>query len=107
MSDNEILKEVQQEFPNAEYEKTITRSAMRIAAATGIICTVIMIIVEWLAFKKFDFGKPFLIMLIAGLIDIVEWSKLRAKKSLIIMGCLKLLFASIFLLLYITSLIGV
>ena len=108
MKDNdEILQAIQELQPVGEYEKTITRSALKIAAIIGIICMLIMTLVEWLVVNKFDFGKPFLIALIAGLTDIIEWNKQKDKKSLRVFGILELLFAALCLFLYIVGLTGV
>lgn len=107
MEDDDILRAVQAEQPVEEYEKTVARSALRIAAAVGLVCAMIMVIVELLIVKKFDFGKPFLIALIAGLTDIIEWHRRKEKKFLMIRGILALIFSAFLLLLYITSMAGV
>ncbi len=107
MQDDDILRAIQDGKPVEEYENTVARSALRIAAAVGVICAMIMTIVECLVIKKIDFGKPFLIALIAGLADIIEWYRRKEKKSLEIFGILKLLFAAFCLALYIVSMTGV
>ena len=107
MSDEDILKVVQEVPPVAEYEKSVTRSVMKIVTAIVISCLIVMIIAEWLIFKKADFGKPFLIALWGGLMDTIEWHRLREKKSLRITGFCQLLVAAFCLLCYVVSLVGV
>lgn len=106
MNKEDILKAVQETSSKGEYEKTVARSALHIAIFVGIICALIMILIEWWVFKKFDFGKPFLIALTAGLADILEYKGNKLKK-MFIMGVCKLIFAAFLLLMYIFMLMGV
>ncbi len=107
MQDDDILRAIQDEKPVEEYENTVARSALRIAAAVGVICAMVMTVVECLVAKKIDFGKPFLIALIAGLTDVIEWHRRKEKRSMEIFGILKLIFAALCLVLYIVSILGV
>ncbi len=107
MQDDNILRAVQEEQPVAEYEQSIVRSALRVAAAIGVIFAMIMTIAEYLIVNNIDFGKPFLIALTAGLADIIERRSRKERKSLLFFGILKLIFAAFCLLLYIVCLIGV
>lgn len=106
MENNDILNAVQEGPVKGEYENAVTRSALHIAIAVGIACAIIMTILEWFVFKKFDFGKPFLIALTSGLTDILEWKRNKTKKMLV-KGICTLLFAAFLLLLYIAVLTGV
>lgn len=106
MDNDDILKAAQEAPVNEEYERTVSRSALHIAIAIGITCALIMIAAEWFVFKKFDFGKPFLIVLTSGLADLLEQKKNQSKKMLIT-GIIKTIFATFLLLLYITTLMGV
>ena len=107
MSNEDILKTIQEETPIGEYEDRVNSSALRVAAAVGIICAIVMVIVELLIVKKCDFGKPFLIALIAGIADVYEWHKTKNKKMIKIRGILSLIFAAFLLMLYIIGLTGV
>ena len=106
MKNNDILNAVQEGTVKGEYENAVTRSALHIAIAVGIACAIIMTVLEWFVFKKFDFGKPFLIALTSGLTDILEWKHNKTKKMLV-KGICTLLFAVFLLLMYIAVLTGV
>ena len=106
MKNEDILNAVQEGPVKREYENAVSRSALHIAIAVGIACAIIMTVIEWFVFRKFDFGKPFLIAITAGLADILEWRQNKTKKMLI-RGVCTLLFPIFLLLLYIAVLTGV
>ncbi len=106
MRNDDILNAVQEGPVTGEYENAVTRSALHLAIAVGIACAIIMTVLEWFVFKKFDFGKPFLIALTSGLTDILEWKRYK-KKKILVKGICTLLLAVFLLLLYITVLTGV
>lgn len=106
MTNDELLEAVQEEPVHDEYEREISQMAGRIAVATGIICLMVMFLVEWFLLKQYDFGKPFLVFLMSGIADVIEGRK-KTKRFMFIRGIGSLLLAVLFLLIYITRLMGV
>ena len=103
MDREEILKLASQTEPVAEHEKQVARNALRQAAIVAIVACMIMVIVEWFVFKKFDFGKPFLIAVTESLANILESHRSGDKKMKVI-GILGLVFSAFLLALYIGGL---
>lgn len=105
MSNEDILKAVQKQAPNDEYERGVSFSALKIAIAAGVFCMAVMFFVEWFVVKSYDFGKPFLIFLMSGLSDVIEARK-RKKGIMMTVGIIALALAAFCLLAYIAGLMG-
>ena len=103
MNRDEILKAVSQAEPVAENERYVARNALRQAAIVAVVVCMIMVILEWFVFKKFDFGKPFLIAVTESLANVLESHKSGNKKMKVI-GILGLVFSAFLLVLYIGGL---
>ena len=103
MNRDEILEAVSKSEPVAEHEKYIARNALKLAAVVAVVACMGMVIVEWFVFKKFDFGKPFLIALTESLANVLE-SRKSGNKKMKIIGILGLIFSAFLLALYIGGL---
>lgn len=87
----------------AENEKYVARNALRQAAIVAVVACMIMVILEWFVFKKFDFGKPFLIAVTESLANVLE-SRKSGNKKMKVIGILGLVFSAFLLVLYIGGL---
>ena len=105
MNDFEKILQAAQKSPVAENERCITRKSVGISAIVGLTVCIVMILVEWFVFKKFDFGKPFLIFLMTAISDLVEYGHLK-KKTTLIRGVLEVVLALFCLLMYIGGLLS-
>lgn len=106
MANDDILKAIQEQTPNDEYERSVNVSAIKVAVACGVVCAAIMFLVEWFVVKSYDFGKPFLIFLMSGVADVFEARK-RKKGATMTAGIVALILAAFCLLAYIAGLMGV
>jgi hypothetical protein len=104
MTNEEILKAVQNE-KNDEFEQKEANRSLMLGAAVAIAVCVIMIIVEWVVLKKVDYGKPTIIFVFSGAADLYEGIKNKKRKSKII-GIVELILAVIGLGLYIGAIIA-
>ena len=104
MTNEEILKAVQNE-KNDEFEQREANRSVIFGAAVAIAVCVIMIIVEWVVLKKVDYGKPTIIIVFSGAADLYEGIKNKKRKSKII-GIVELILAVIGLGLYVGAIIA-
>lgn len=103
MNRDEILNAVSNEKPTDEFGAQIARRGAGIGAAVGIIICVIMVVVELLIFKKLDFGKPAIILVMSSVSYIYEG--IRSKKfGYIIGGIILGIIALALLVLYVGAL---
>ena len=106
MEDDKILAAVQNDAPRDEYETKTSDNALKIGVAVGLFCMAAMFVTEWFVLQTYDFGKPFLIMLIAGIADLIEGRRLH-KRYMIVKCVIEFALAIFFLLAYTTILMGV
>lgn len=103
MNREEILNTISNEKPTDEFEAQVARRGAGIGAAVGIIICVVMFVVELVIFKKLDFGKPAIILVMSAVSYIYEG--IRRKKTITILcGGIAGVFALAFLILYVGAL---
>lgn len=103
MNNEEVLKAVQTcNEPNDEYERNVTQKGLLYSMTIAVAVSIAMVIAEMLIFKKVDYGKPALVLLICGISTIYESSKIERRK--LITGILELIVAAVFVILYIGAL---
>ena len=100
--DDEILK-IAQGNVVAEAEDANERKAVTNAVAFGILLLTAMIVAECIIVKQIDFGKPALLVSISALTNIFEGRRNKVKK-LVVSGIVKVIFAILFLILYVGGL---
>lgn len=93
-----------QEHPVSENEDRIYRKAVFWAIVTSVIFLFVMMFFERFVFDRFDFGKPFILVAFAAIIDLVEAHDLKNKKTLA-KGIYKAVFALLLLILWIGGLL--
>ena len=101
MTNEEILKAAQNSQEDiGEYEKEVVRKSLSYGAALGVAICTIMILIELLLVKKMDFGKPALLIAIAGYANFYEGSRNKIRKKMM-KGIIELVVAAFVVLLYI------
>lgn len=103
MNRDEILNAVSKEKPTDEFEAQVARRGAGIGAAVGIIICVTMFVLELLIFKKYDFGKPAIIITMGAVSYIYEGIR-RKKVGSVIGGVISGIVALVFLILYVGAL---
>ena len=104
MSNIDEILSAAQESPVSENEDRIFRKAVRWAIMAMLIFLIAMSLIERFVFKRIDFGKPFIVVAFAAIVDLVEAHELKNKKSLA-KGIVKGVFALFLLLLWIGGLL--
>ena len=100
MNPNEILKAAQENNAGpgeAELEKS--RNGLLYALMVGVALCVIMIVVEFIIFKKPDFGKPAILLSIASVSNMYEGARTGQKRMKVI-GIVEAIFACICIIMY-------
>lgn len=100
---DEILSAAQ-EHPVSENEDRIFRKAVFWAITVSVIFLFVMMFCERFVFKRIDFGKPFIVIAFAAIIDLVEAHDLKNKKTFA-KGIFKTVFALFLLLLWMGGLL--
>ena len=103
MNDDEMILLAAQEQPVEENENYVVRKAMRLAAIVAICLVIAMFLVEAFAFRKFEFGKPLILTIVAAIIDLYEGRELN-KKGMRVRGAVEVAFAIFLLILYVGGL---
>lgn len=101
MNREDILRAVQSEKQETgEYERSVARKAVMYGSAVGVLLCIVMLALELWVFKKMDFGKPTILLVICGFADLYE-GKMCKGKRLVIKGLAEMAIAVFFLLAYI------
>lgn len=103
MDREEILKAVKEQGKtdiNNEFEISIERKAVLTGMSVGIILCVSMIIFELLVVKRFDWGKPVVLLSVSSVTELYEGIVNKDKKKTICGACLAII-AALFLIIYI------
>ena len=103
MNERDEILLAAQEQPVTENEDYAFRRAIRSALIVTISIFLVMGVSEMLVFRKVDFGKPMLLFLFCGVLDIAEARQLQSRKKTI-RGILLLIASAFFALLYIGGL---
>lgn len=104
MTREEILEVAQKQTENyGEYERTVTRKSLKLGMTVAILIWVIMIVLEYCIFRKPDFGKATLVLIIAGLSNSFEGKKLKKMKQLVC-GIVEIILAVLFFFIYLGAL---
>ena len=105
MKPEEILKVVQEESsPIEEYENMIAKKAINFGVIGGVILCLLLVSIEYLLTKSFDFGKVSIIFLIHGVANFYE-GIVRKRKSMIIMGAVDCILTFVFIIGFIGDLL--
>ncbi len=85
MNREDILKAAQEQSPKVgEFEsKTQTKGAV-IGALVALVVALVMFYVEYLVFRRVDYGKPAIILLISFISDLHDGIKLKIKRKIVI-----------------------
>lgn len=106
MKADEILKAAQDNPDNVgEHERYISTKALLWGFVIGIGSLIIMIMLELVINNKIDFGKPFLLFFIGGIIDFYD-GLVRKKKLNAFLGIALIILSLFFLLAYIGVLLS-
>lgn len=101
MNPEEILKAAQNEHQDlGEYERMIARKAANTGVILGVILCLLLIFIEYLLTKTFDFGKIAIIFIMHGGANLYEGMKSKNKK-MIIVGVTDLAFTALWVLLFV------
>lgn len=101
MNRDEILSRVQNNSqPNDEFERDMSRKGLLYGLIAGVLVCMAMIVFELIKNGKFEFGKPVILLTIAGISSIYEGKKSSGKK-LFMAGIVEMIFAFLFLILYV------
>ena len=101
MTRDEILNRVQNNNqPNDEFERDTSRKGLLYGLIAGVLVCIVMIIFELIKNGKIEFGKPVILLSIAGVSSIYEGKKSSGKK-LLLAGIVEMIFAFVCLILYV------
>lgn len=101
MNRDELLKAAQaQGEKEGEYERNIYSKGVMLGSALALFSIVVMDIIEYIVFKKIDYGKPAILMLIVSSSELFCGYKIKAKK-MIVLGFIYLAMFLVLLGLYI------
>ncbi len=104
LSNEEILKAAQTDTLD-EVESLNARKGLRIGMAVAVVAIIAMFLVEYMIFKKMDFGKPVILGLMATIADLTDGIT-NSRKKFIIIGIVEAIFTAFLLILYIGELIA-
>ena len=100
--EDEVLDVISKEKPLPESERFQERQGLKYAGMACTITMIVMVIMEYIIFKKPDFGKPVLVFLAYSVMDISD-HRLPGKKKCLISGIFYAVIALAFFILYIGS----
>ena len=84
MNREELLKAAQaQSDSEGEFERSVLRRGVLFGTAMALFALVIMDIAEYIVFKRIDYGKPAILMLIISVSDLFCGFKIKDKKTII------------------------
>ncbi len=104
LTDEEILMAAQGDALD-EVENFNARKGLRIGMAVAVIAIIVMFLVEYIIFKKLDFGKPVILGLMATIADLTD-GIINRRKKYIVKGIVEAVFTLFLLILYIGELIA-
>ena len=86
--------------PNDEFERAVARKGLLYALIAGVIVCMAMIVFELIKNGKPEFGKPVILLTIAGVSSVYE-GKINSGKKLFFAGVVEIIAALLCLILYV------
>lgn len=94
----EAIEETETKSDSVEQKNA--REGIRYASIATVVLCVVLFLLELLVAKRWEFGKPAILVTFAGIMDVYE-GKTNPKRSLLLRGVIELVIAAILLLLFV------